>query len=75
MDYAEIVLGFLTLVFVVFSALAVYSVFLVALHRRSEMRSWLAQAIYWYGILVLVASVSLIGVPLVLKIVALVWRF
>ena len=72
--YGEIVLGFLTLTFIIVSGLASYSVFLVAFNRRGEIRTVFARLLYWYGVLVLAASVVLIGLPLVLKVVASVWR-
>jgi hypothetical protein len=74
-NWGEYVLGFLTLVFLVVSALAVYAVFAVGWQQRAEIRSPFAKAMYWYGIAVMAIAVLLVGAPLVLKIVALVWRF
>ncbi len=73
-NYGEIVLGFFTLVFLLTSGLAIYSVFGVAFNRRGELRTVLAQTLYWYGVLVLAAAVILVGIPLVLRIASLVWR-
>jgi hypothetical protein len=70
----DYVLGFLTLVFLVVSALAVYAVFAVGWQQRSEIRSPFAKAMYWYGMTVIAVAVLLVGVPLVLKIVSLIWR-
>jgi hypothetical protein len=73
-NWAEYVLGFLTLVFLVVSALAVYAVFAVGWQQRAEIRSPFAKALYWYGMTVIAVAVLLVGVPLVLKIVSLIWR-
>lgn len=74
-NYGELILGAMTLVFLVTSALAVYGVYMTAANRRGEIRGLLAQSLYWYGVAFVAASVLLVGVPLMLKVVAFVWRF
>jgi hypothetical protein len=74
-SFADIVLGAFVLVFLAVSILAVYGVFGVALNRRGEVRGWLAKALYYYGIAVIVASVLGVGLPAVLKIIGRVWTW